>query len=606
MIPPRPLVLAAIVLASASSGCAEHAFVSPTTPQEPAPFLGPDGSAEPPPQASASTAEPPSPPPRPATPHTVTFWKTQDSNEWVAKNFKLQSSYAHVIAVSKDGKAPDKIAVGKLDLNAPPGKEATAELKVDKAFQTIAEAARAARGGDLIAILPGRYAGFTIHDKPDAGDEKYIHVKALGAPGDVVIDRPCPEDRNWMVNLSGAHHVIIQGLHLAGTDTPGDEHPRGPNAGIFVSGDFLATSALAHHIAIVGNFSHNHAKWGMHSVDSHTVLVQDNLFGLSAREHAAYISDGSDDYVIRRNVFYGSNASGLQVNVDPLASLEKVAKHPAIEVPKMTKDRGWALKVLSAATVKFGTNSFPDGRGFNYIIESNVMNDNGRAGGAALNLAGVRESLIQNNLIYGNHASGIAEWDNANPFDAAQVKPGPQAPSDVTGADVLPLFGCFSNVIRNNTVLMDKQGRPALAVGNGSWGTQAYNNVLINDATPSIELLNTSIWRFDGKRNVLHKVNYEGPAAKLKSLAISLPDGLSSSTGVTRSTLASSFVKPGEQPWVALDGKWWALNPGRPDFHPRATSLRLAGRGSKSHMPPTDIEGHVRSKADIGAYAAVR
>lgn len=600
---PRSLVLAAIL---AAPGCgADHTFVSPTAPQEPAPFLGPNGVVEPA-SADASSAPPPVPlPPRP-TPRPVSFFKTQDSNEWVSHNFKVQSRYAHVLAVAPGGKAPEKIAVGKLDLNAPPGRESTVELKVDKAFRTLAEAARQAKGGDLIAVLPGRYAGFTIDDKPDAGDGQYIHVKAIGAPGDVVIDRPCPEDRNWMVNLSGAHHVIIQGLHLSGTDTPGDMHPKGPNAGIFVSGEFLSTSKLSHHVAIVGNLSHNHAKWGMHSIDSHTVLVQDNLFGLSAREHSAYISDGSDDYVLRRNVFYGSNASGLQINVDPLASLEKVSRHPAVEAPKMAKNRDWALKVLTVATEKFGANAFPDGRGFNFIIEDNVMNDNGRAGGAALNLAGVRESLIQNNLIYGNHSTGIAQWDNANPFDAAQVKPGPQAISDVTGADALPLFGCFNNVIRNNTVLMAVRSRPALAVGNGSWGTRAYNNVLVNDDMPSVELLNTSIWRFDGQHNVIDKVHYEGAASWLKPLAISLPDGGHSATGIKRSALATSFVKPGEQPWVVLDAKWWSLSPSRPDFHPRMTAVLLSGRGSASNMPKADIEGKARSRADIGAYAAVR
>jgi hypothetical protein len=33
-------------------------------------------------------------------------------------------------------------------------------------------------------------------------------------------------------------------------------------------------------------------------------------------EHSAYVSDGSDNYVIRRNVFFGSNVSGLQCNLD--------------------------------------------------------------------------------------------------------------------------------------------------------------------------------------------------------------------------------------------------------------------------------------------------
>ena len=42
------------------------------------------------------------------------------------------------------------------------------------------------------------------------------------------------------------------------------------------------------------------------------------------------------------------------------------------------------------------------------LIEDNVIYDNGFSGGAAINLDGVQQSRIQNNLLYGNHATGIA------------------------------------------------------------------------------------------------------------------------------------------------------------------------------------------------------
>jgi hypothetical protein len=50
-------------------------------------------------------------------------------------------------------------------------------------------AAVAAQGGDLIAVMPGHYSGFVLEEKPSAGDRRYIHFKAMGEPGDVVIDR---------------------------------------------------------------------------------------------------------------------------------------------------------------------------------------------------------------------------------------------------------------------------------------------------------------------------------------------------------------------------------------------------------------------------------
>jgi len=594
-----------VALAAVTAACGPNPqFVSPTQPLGPPPFIGPPGQGEPAATGPPSSAPPPAPLPGPPAP--LVFYKTQDSSDWIAHNFKVQARYARVILVSSTAPSPARVTVSKLDLAGLPASGApTEELPVTLAVKSLEEAASQARGGDLVAVLPGHYKGFKLGDKADAGDGRYIHFLALGAPGEVIIDAPSSADPNWMILLEAAHHVIVQGFNLAGTNTPGSKDLHGPNAGILINGNFVETSRLCHHIAIVGNYSHEHKAWGIHSVDSHTVLIEDNLFATSGREHSAYFSDGSDDYVIRRNVFFGSNASGLQVNVDPLASLEKLARHPALDYPPMAPTREWALGLLKLATDRFGANAFPDGRGFNYLIEDNVINGNGRAGGAAINLAGVRESLVQNNLIYGNYSSGIAEWDNGNPFDAASVKPGPQSAAEVTGADVLPLFGCFNNVLRNNTVLMAVRSRPALLVGNGSWGTRASNNVLVNDELPSIELLNTSIWRFDGSHNVLDRVNYEGPAAGLKSLAISLPDGPRSTVGINRQALAINFVRPGEEPWVILEGNWWKLNPRRPDFHPRAASALLAGRGDPRDMPLTDLEGKPRSRADIGAYAAV-
>ena len=69
------------------------------------------------------------------------------------------------------------------------------ELPVAEAFSTLQEAADAARGGDSVAVMPGTYVGFALGDKPDAGDGRYIHFKALGKPGEVVIDRPSVRDR---------------------------------------------------------------------------------------------------------------------------------------------------------------------------------------------------------------------------------------------------------------------------------------------------------------------------------------------------------------------------------------------------------------------------
>ena len=110
-----------------------------------------------------------------------------------------------------------------------------------------------------------------------------------------------------------------------------------------------------------------------------------------------------------------------------------------------------------------------------------MIKGNGRGGGGSLNLAGLQDSLVQNNLIYGNLNHGIAQWDDANPYDAACAEPGPQTAGEVKGPDDLPLWGCRGNRIRNNTVLMANPGRAALQARNGSWGGRYRNNLVVND-----------------------------------------------------------------------------------------------------------------------------
>ena len=537
------------------------------------------------------------------TPPTPIFYKTQNSDEWVRQTLYIQQRYSRVLLVNAADNQIKNVRVAPLVLNDLHAAVQPAPFlySIYAVYKTLQEAADAARGGDLIAVMPGTYAGFVMGDKPDARDGYYIHVKAMGEPGDCIINRASTRDPDWMILLQTAHHVIVEGFNIAGATGPGMK-PVGPRAGIMLDGDFGRSGKQAHHIVIVGNFSHNHLKWGLHSTDTHTVLIQDNLFALSALEHSAYVSDGSDNYVIRRNIFFGSRASGLQCNIDSVSSFHELLKNQELRsYPKEEPTRAWALGLVKMATEKFGANNFPDGRGLNFIIEDNVVNENGKGGAGSFNLAGLQESLIQNNLIYGNFNHGIAQWDDANPYDASYVEPGPQSPAEAKGPADLPLWGCHSNLIRNNTVLMANKGRAAMQSRNGSWGTVMRNNIFINDQPFSIEIFNTSIFRLDARFNVINTLSYSEMPEALKVLAIALPEGSSTTSGITREKIAGEFVRYGEEPWVIIEGNWWQLNLNRPDFHPRADSKLLAHRGDRGEMPLRDLIGSRRRGVSIGA-----
>src|SRR6266496_807867 len=535
------------------------------------------------------------------------FYKAQNSDEWVKHTLRVQKLYSRVLVVDGSGKLLRRIRIGNLNLS-PNDKDEAAPIrsyKVYAAYKTLQEAADVSQGGDLIAVMPGSYAGFVVEDKASAADGLYIHFKAMGEPGDVVINQPS-RIPDWMILLRATHHVIIQGFNIAGSNSA-DTEPHGPRAGIMMDGDFSQTSKQTHHIILIDNFSHHHRKWGFHSRDSHTVLIQNNLFAVSKQEHSGYASDGSDNYVIRRNIFFGSNASGLQCNLDSVSSFHDLIKNPQLKgYPEERPTREWAMGLLKLATEKFGANNFPDGKGVNFIIEENVINQNGRAGGGSLNLAGLQESLIQNNLIYGNFNHGIAQWDDMNPYDASYVEPGPQSAADVKGPDDLPLWGCHSNVIRNNTVLMNNKGRAAMQSRNGSWGTLMRNNIFINDQPFSIEIFNTSIFRLDARFNVINTSSYTGMPDALKILAIALPEGADMRSGVTREKITGEFVRYSEKPWVIIQGNWWRLNPNRPDFRPRPDSKLLAHRGDPKELPSRDLGGKLRQGPFIGALAPAR
>ncbi|HKB66199.1 MAG TPA: hypothetical protein VKC61_10120 [Pyrinomonadaceae bacterium] len=291
--------------------------------------------------SAARTSPPPSP----------VFYKTQNSDEWVRRTLRIQRRYNRVLLVDGAAGQTKSVRIRSLELNKQNSAAGVDILyPVNEVYQSLQEAADAARGGDLVAVMPGTYAGFVMGDKPDASDGRYIHFKALGKPGDCIINRPSSRDPDWMILLQAAHHVIVEGFNIAGATGPGMK-PVGPRAGIMLDGDFGRSGKQAHHIVIIGNFSHNHLKWGLHSTDTHTVLIQDNLFALSALEHSAYVSDGSDNYVIRRNVFFGSRASGLQCNIDSVSSFHELLKNPELRgYAKEEPTRAWALGLVKLAT----------------------------------------------------------------------------------------------------------------------------------------------------------------------------------------------------------------------------------------------------------------
>ena len=375
-------------------------------------------------------------------------------------------------------------------------------------WATLQRAANVVNPGDMVVVQAGHYRGAKFSRSGTATAPITFNGQA-GA----VIDSPgtlnTNNDHLWIRN---ANYIILEGFEIVAA----------PRAGIAIQGEpnAPATGHVLRH-----NFSHHNGVWGIFTGYAQNVVIEDNETSFSGAEHGIYVSNSADNPVIRGNVVHHNHASGIQINADPFLP-------------------GDGIITLA-------------------IIEDNIIYENGVGGGAAINLASVRQAKIRNNLLYNNHASGIAGWD-----DGA----GPQ-------------FGSKNNRILNNTIVMATDGRFAVVLMNGSTGNKVYNNILLHPGTRgSIEIDQSS------RKNFVSDYNLVNNRFSLNDQFISLAQWRAQgydAHAILAPALAAVFVAPS-----AAD---YRLTPGSPAID---TGLTLSG---VRH----DLAGQLRPQGaayDMGAY----
>ncbi|MCD4686924.1 MAG: right-handed parallel beta-helix repeat-containing protein, partial [Anaerolineae bacterium] len=294
---------------------------------------------------------------------------------------------------------------------------------------------------------------------------------------------------------------------------------------------------------------------------------------------------------IRRNVFQGNAASGLQVNADPQTAAEEVfyyLQNTTGDTCGINEDDLWATEwhVVADCYTAQGLPDlgpyFEDGISERLIIEQNIITGNGAYGGAGINLASVRHSSVRNNLIYGNAAAAIACWDNAYAEDTG-VAPSP--------------FGCDAVTINNNTMLDLGGGRGALILNQGAANMAVFNNIIVRDRFDAYEVAFNSGTNLHSAYNAYFAQFVEESPGSL--MLDTHPDS-GSLTGFTVQEALAQFVNPDFTPWLRLDAPYPELNPARPDFHlqPDAT---WAGAGNPDLSAPLDLFGVPRTGTELGA-----
>lgn len=264
-------------------------------------------------------------------------------------------------------------------------------------WRTIQHAADVVAPGDTVIVHAGTYTGFLV---TRSGTE--AAPIAFVADGAVAIDGAATADRD-AVHVEGASWVRIEGLTVT----------KAVRAGI--------SAIECDHITIRHNKLDLNGKWGVFSAFCDDIVIENNESSRAGEQHGIYASNSADRPVIRGNLLWGNAQCGIHMNGD----------------------------------ISQGGDGVISGG----LVENNVIRDNGRAGCSGINGDGITNTVIRNNVLDGNHASGISLY---------QIDGG--APS--TG-----------NLVINNTIRMASDARWAINIQDGSAANILRNNILL-DAAP--------------------------------------------------------------------------------------------------------------------------
>ncbi len=375
-------------------------------------------------------------------------------------------------------------------------------------WKTLQHAANSVNGGDTVLISSGNYAGFRAATGGSAG----FPITFRADTGALVIINSASSEgiKGSIIEIEGYDWWVLDGLEVTGASR---------NAGIDIR--------VADHITVRNCNCHHNRKWGIFTAFADDFTVEYNECSYAVEEHGIYHSNSGDRAVIRYNTCHHNAACGIQINADPSMG--------------------------------------GDGISSNCIVTHNILYENGILGGAAINLASVRDSLIGNNLIYNNYAGGIAAWDDGQ---------GNQ-------------WGSKNNRYYNNTVHMPATGRWAVNLKNGSTGSRVWNNLLIheNGARGDLEIDSSSLTDFSSDHNVLTRVSVD-------DTVMDLPEWQN-----TYSQDALSFSQTASQTFVSSGSDYHLLDTAHA-INAGATLLEITD----------DLDGNIRPQGanyDMGAYEFV-
>jgi hypothetical protein len=385
---------------------------------------------------------------------------------------------------------------------SPTGDDGDSGLSAADAWATLVHAADQVGPGDTVHVLDGEYQGFYLTTSGTPGSP--ITFVAEGSSVEITADNPVTPDG---INLEGASWVVVDGFVVNGRTRTG------------------VRAVEAEHVTVRNCKLGWNGTWGILTGFVDDFLAEHNEAHHSQDEHGIYVSNSCVRPIVRNNRVWSNSGNGLHFNGD-----ESLGGSGIIE---------------------------------DALVEGNVIWDNGfPAGGSGINMDGGVGGVIQNNLLYDNHASGISLYR----IDASA--------------------GASDNLVVNNTIVQAADGRWALNIANGSTGNVVRNNILWNaHAFRGAIIIDTSSRPgFVSDHNaVISRFSANGGGTIL-TLAGWQALGYDPSSFVA--TPAELFLAPGT------------------DHHLRPDAPAVDA-GTLTDAPPTDLDGNPRpigGGVDLGAY----
>lgn len=370
--------------------------------------------------------------------------------------------------------------------------------------------------GDTILVQSGTYVGCRIGKSGQSNSACTLKADSGAA---VLINAPGSANRHTsnieVENFNGTlSYWVIDGFEVSGA----------PRYGI----DLRDTD----HMTVQNCYVHNSAVTGIFLAFCYHPLIQFNQ-SASNGEHGIYQSNSGDYPTIRGNILHHNFSAGIHMNGDR----------------NFTPGDG----IISFA-----------------LVEKNIIYENGAppGGGSGINCDGVSDSVIINNLLYNNHASGISLYA-------------------IDGAE-----GSSRNKVYNNTIVMAVDGRwciniPAAAEGQPDpVGNKVKNNILYTPHTfrGSIATYSNSVSGFESDYNIV--VNRFSIDEGDTNMALTAWRAFGYDLHSTISTPGALFVNPAS------------------DFHLIAGSPAVDAGTSLAEVPQ-DLEGTPRPQGsvyDIGCF----